>query len=191
MSRIINAVIFAVTLALVARAFYRDGRWALDNGRKAFRFFTVQSNAFCAVAALMVCLAPGQRWAWLMKYVGTAAVTVTMLTVFVFLGPSMGGVGELLRGGDLFMHLLTPLMAILSFALFERRGMGFATALWGLLPVTLYGLWYLYKIIYAPEDRRWEDFYGFNRGGRWPVAFAAMMLGAFAICMALMALQNL
>ena len=190
-SRAINAVIFAVTLVLIARCFRKDGRWSSEGGRIAFRFFTVQSYALCAVASLLTCLAPSRSWAWIVKYIGTAAVSVTMMTVLLFLGPSMGGYGPLLKGGDLFMHLLTPLMAILSFSLFERREMGFATALWGMLPVVLYGVWYLYKIVYAPEDRRWDDFYGFNRGGRWPVAFAGMMIGGFATCMALMALQNL
>lgn len=191
MSIAINAIIFAVTLALVIRCFKREGQWAFENGRRAFRFFTVQSNAFCAISALLMCLAPGARWAWLAKYVGTAAVSVTMLTVFLFLGPSMGGLKPLLSGGDLFMHLLTPLLAIVSFAIFERRGMAFATALWGMLPVVLYGVWYLYKAVFAPEGKNWEDFYGFNKGGKWPIAFAAMMAGAFAVCMGLMALQNL
>ena len=114
-----------------------------------------------------------------------------MLTVFLFLGPSEGTLRRLLSGSDFFMHLLTPLAAIASFILFERRGMDFKTALWGMLPVALYGVWYLYKTIYAPEGKRWEDFYGFNRGGRWPVAFAGMMVGGFAVCMGLMALQNI
>ena len=48
-----------------------------------------------------------------------------------------------------------------------------------------------YRIIYAPEERRWEDFYGFNGGGRWKVSFTAMMIGAFLISMGLMGLQNI
>lgn len=191
MSTAINAIIFLITLALVARFFWKDGAWSPGNARKAFRFFTVQSNAFCAAAALTMCLFPAARWAWTLKYVGTAAVTVTMLTVFLFLGPSMGGYKPLLAGGDLFMHLLTPLLALLSFVLLERRGMDFGTALLGMLPVALYGAWYLYKAVLAPEGKAWEDFYGFNKGGKWPVAFAAMMVGGFGVCVGLMALQNL
>lgn len=190
MDRLINWAIFAITLVLVILTFYKRGQWAFDNARKSFRFFTVQSNALCAVAALLMCLFPEARWAWTFKYVGTAAVSVTMLTVFLFLGPSAGSLKGLLRGSDFFMHLVTPLLAILSFVCLERRGMAFPEALWGMLPVALYGPWYLYKTVYAPGDRRWEDFYGFNRGGRWPLAFAAMMLGAFAVCVGLMALQN-
>ena len=89
------------------------------------------------------------------------------------------------------MHLLTPLAAILSFCVFERRGMTFAQALWGLLPIVLYGPLYLYKILYAPAEKRWDDFYGFNKQGKWPVAFALMVAGTFLMCMAFMAVQNL
>ncbi len=191
MSAIINAVIFAVTLALTVLTFYRKGTWSADHARKAFRFFTVQSNVFCGAAALLMCLFPGQGWSWTLKYVATAAVSVTMLTVFLFLGPTQGGYAALLRGSDFFMHLTTPLLAIVSFCVYERRGMGFGTALWGMLPVMLYGVWYCYKVVFAPEEKRWNDFYGFNRDGKWPIAFTAMLLGAFAVCMGLMAAQNL
>lgn len=191
MSAAINGILFIVTLVLVICLFRKNGAWSPSSARRAFRFFTVQSNALCAVSALMMCLAPNARWAWVIKYVGTAAVSVTMLTVFLFLGPSAGSLKPLLSGPDLFMHLLTPLLAIASFALFERQGMSFATALWGMLPVVLYGCWYLYKVVFAPEGRNWDDFYGFNKGGKWPVAFSAMMAGSFLVCLALMALQNL
>ena len=63
-------------------------------------------------------------------------------------------------------------------------------ALAGLLPVVLYGGLYLYKIRYAPVEKRWEDFYGFSRGGKVALSFAGMVAGTFLICMVLMALQN-
>ena len=140
-----------------------------------------------------MCIFPHSRTAWLLKYIGTAAVTVTMLTVFLFLAPSVGKdwISVLLKGPDLFMHLFTPLLALLSFCVFEKQGMDFATALFGMLPVAVYGPWYLYKIRFAPEAKRWDDFYGFNRGGKWPVSFALMLTGTFLICMGIMALQNL
>ena len=119
-------------------------------------------------------------------------MTVTMLTVFLFLAPSIGKEWlVLLKGPDFFMHLITPLMALISFCALEKRGMDFGTSMLGLLPVVLYGPWYLYKIRFAPEGKRWEDFYGFNRGGKWPVSFAMMLLGTFLICLGIAGLQNL
>ena len=69
--------------------------------------------------------------------------------------------------------------------------MTFGEALLGVLPVILYGACYAYKILKAPPEKAWEDFYGFDKNGRWPVSMAAMFAGAFAVCMGLMALQNI
>lgn len=194
----LNLLIFLVTFALVLGFARKDGQWVPENWRIAFRFFTCQSNMLCAVSCLLTAsfALAGEvpEWLWLLKYTGTAAVTVTMLTVFFFLAPSIGKgwADKLLTGkaSDLFMHLLTPVAALLSFCLFERRGMTFSQALWGMVPVLLYGILYLYKIKAAPQDKRWEDFYGFCRNGRLAVPLAGMLTGTFLICMGLMALQN-
>ena len=191
---LLNAAIFVITLVIVVCFFFRkDHKWDLKRGRFVMRFFTAQSNVLCAVAALLFMFFPQSQGAWLLKYIGTAAVTVTMLTVFLFLAPSIGKnwVSALLKGPDLFLHLITPLLALFSFCFLEKRGMDFRMALLGMLPVLLYGPWYLYKIRFAPEGKRWDDFYGFNKGGKWPISFAMMAVGTFLMCMGLMALQNL
>lgn len=196
--RILNVFIALLTLLLVLGFFRKDGKLEPERGKFALRFFTTQSNILVAAASLLTALALSSegtipRWIWTLKYIGTAAVTVTMLTVFLFLAPSIGKdwVKYLLTGSDIFMHLLTPLLALFTFCVFERQGMTFCESLWGMLPVLLYGPLYLYKILFAPPEKRWDDFYGFNKQGKWPVAFAAMVAGTFAICMALMAVQNI
>ena len=195
---ILNLAIVLATPLLLIRFWRRTGRQDREKFRAAFRFFTVLSNILCSVTALvmLVALLAGAvpEWVWILKYIGTAAVTVTMLTVFLFLAPSVGKdwYDVLLKSlGDLFMHLLTPLMALVSFCVFERRGMTFPRSLFGLLPVALYGPVYLYHILYAPEGKRWKDFYGFNRGGKWPAAMTGMLIGTFLMCLGIMALQNL
>lgn len=190
MDLFLNALIFIITLVLTLGFFLKDGVWKFSYGRKAFRYFTVQSNVLCAVAALMMCFDAFLPWAWGLKYIGTVSVTVTMLTVFLFLGPNMG-YRELLKGRDFFMHLLTPLLAIGSFCTLEKRGLSFRMALLGMLPLIAYSALYLYKVLYAPADARWEDFYGFNKGGKWPLSLILMLLGCFLICMVFMKLQNI
>lgn len=185
----INLAIFVTTLVILVLYFYKDGHWQLERGLMAFRYFTVLSNAFCAVSALIMAVAQisGTVPAAVLvfKYMGAVGVTVTLLTVFLFLGPTQGGYGHLLKGDNLYMHLIGPLLAIVSFRFLERDRMPLAAALLGVVPVMLYGMVYLYKIILAPEDRRWEDFYGFNHGGMWPVTFAAMLVGTLSVCAAL------
>ncbi len=193
MSIAFDLAIFFITLVLTVRFFRKDGAWNAEKGKIAFRFFTVQSNVLCALSALLLCLFPGSRAVWLLKYAGTAAVSVTMLTVLFYLGP-MYGYKKLLSGGDLFMHLITPLLALVSFCAFEKRGLSFSEALWGLAPVILYGALYMYRVVFCPKDtpdKAWEDFYGFNQTGKYYLSAAMMVAGTFLICMGLMALQNL
>ena len=186
-SIVINAIIFVATFAIDLSYFRKDGTWNLGHGLKQFRFFTVLSNNLCAIAALMMAISQISgnvpQWIFMMKYLGTMSVTLTFLTVLLFLGPTQGGYGKWFFERDFFyMHLIGPLLAILSFCLLERRRLSFGNAMTGLVPVVLYGAVYLYKVILAPEERRWEDFYGFNRGGMWPITGAVMLVGASAVC---------
>ena len=166
---------------------------AMGHAKKApvkviLRFFTALSNLFCAAASLAVAVS---SLAWnvpdavlILKYVGTCAVTVTMLTVLLFLGPTIG-YKPLFTGPDLWLHLICPVLAIISFLLWDKPDMPFAAVLLGMLPVPLYGLVYLYRVLRAPEERRWPDFYGFNRGGKWPLSYAAMTVGAAVVSVVL------
>ena len=42
---------------------------------------------------------------------------------------------------------------------------------------------YLWKVVYCPEEKRWEDFYGFNKDGKWPVSYGIMIAGTLVICL--------
>ena len=182
----INVVKFVTTFAIVIKHFHVDGAWQFCKGLKQFRYFTVLSNCLCAAGALLMII--GQIKGdvtppiFMVKYMGTVSVTVTILTVFLFLAPSQGGLKDLISGDFFYMHLIGPLLAILSFCLLERQRMSFGTAMAGIVPMLLYGAVYLYKVILAPEDQRWEDFYGFNKGGMWPIACVVMAVGAAIVC---------
>ncbi len=177
-SFLINLIIFVVTMVLVAMFFREEGKFNLSRPKRAFRFFTTQSNVLCAIASLCMCFFPGEQWAYYLKIIGTAAVIVTMLTVIFFLGPIYGYLA-MYKGADLFMHLLTPLMAIVSLFFFERRGIGFLTSFIGMLPVALYAPLYLYKVVLTMQ---WDDFYQFNVDGKWKRSYAMMLAGSAVIC---------
>ncbi len=156
--------------------------------RVVLRFFTVQSNLLCTLASVIVAacrLSDAVPEAVLvLKFIGTVAVAVTLLTVMVFLGPTLG-YRILLTGPDLFLHLVCPALALVSYFAWDKPSGPWPAALLGMLPVVLYGMLYIYKVVLAPEDRRWEDFYGFNRGGKWPLSLAVMLLGTLILSIAL------
>ena len=179
MDTAINIVIFVITAISILSCFRNDGHWDLPKGKKSLRFFTILSNLFCAISALLLVLSTSY-WVWLLKYVGTVAVTVTLLTVLFFLGPNMG-FKQMLSGKDLYLHLCGPLMAIVSFCFMERwYVLSFHLSLLGILPVIIYGFLYLFEVVILEN---WDDFYGYNRDGKWKLSMAAMFAGGFAVCM--------
>ncbi len=181
-SLIMNALIVLFVLGAVLW----DYRKA-DPHRVVFRYFTTLSNVFCAVAALVLVTVgdPVPFWALLLKYIATVTVTVTLLTVCCFLLPVSHDGKGMYGGAELFLHLICPLLAIVSFLAFEKPSAGASMPAWiipiGVVPVILYGFLYLNKVIRAPEAHRWNDFYGFNRNGKWALSFGAMVFASALI----------
>ena len=85
----IQIILNALIVILVAVPLIRDCR--VNPVKLVFRYFTTQSNVLCAAAsfAMIIALLAGKvpQAVILLKYVGTAAVTVTLLTVFFFPAP--------------------------------------------------------------------------------------------------------
>ena len=180
---ILNLIVFADMVFFTIMSFKNEEGWKLKNGKRPLKYFTFLSNVHLAIASLLIIIFPNSFIVWMIKYTGTAAVTVTMITVLVFLGPTIG-YKIVLTGRELWMHLINPLIAIITFSLLERRSLPFVYSLFGMLPVMLYGIMYLYKVLLAKEEKRWDDFYGYNKGGKWYISIILMMIGTFAICMA-------
>lgn len=184
----------AAALLLFSEAF----AFAADIRKKtlrpqSFRFFTIESNLFAGICALVslitriVCLPAGRevpQWVVLLTFTAACAVTVTLMTVVVFLGPTMG-YRKMFEGTSLWFHLLCPLIAIVSLILFTGgEKISGAAVLWGILPVVVYGAIYYTEVIVT---KKWEDFYGFNRGGKWLLSIILMLAGAALIAFLLAA----
>ena len=153
-----------------------------------FRFFTILSNLLCAFACLLVLVfrivgkVPAS--VLVLKYVGTSCVTLTFLTVMLFLGPFVYSYKQLLSGPDLFFHAVNPLLAIVSYLAWARAQGSFSHVLLGTLPVLLYACLYLKKVVLDPEEKRWEDFYGLNKG-HWLFSFIIMVAAGALISVVL------
>lgn len=209
MRKIVAAISLAMNLLVFILVIYCTSLYFVEtgvgnmavNGAECFRYFTIDSNILCAftgifviIGDLFVILGMSDRlpgYAILIKQVGTTAITVTFLTVMFFLGPTQG-YDKMFAGGNLCMHLICPLLAIVSYLFFEcGQGTSFKmvllNSLYGLIPVVLYGGVYLVQVVILES---WSDFYGFNRGGMWYISIIAMLMAAYAISLMLMAAQN-
>lgn len=88
----------------------------MHNGINSLKYFTVLSNLFEGLASVVWLISSRNNGkasarAELLKYIAAAAVGLTCVVVLTFLGP-LYGYPEMFAGPSLFMHLLTPVIAI-------------------------------------------------------------------------------
>ena len=183
-SAVINEAILFTTFLAMRGLVQRTPKEKLPEN---FRYFTVLSNLFCALTALilLVCELFGAMpaWAVALKYMGAAAVTVTFLTVFLYLLPVTRSLDGLLRGAPEFiMHVVTPVLAIFSFLFFENNEMSVWLIPLALVPVLLYGWLYFNRVV---VKKAWDDMYGFNKTGKWQLSFGLMTAGTIAVAVLL------
>ena len=195
-SVLINALIVILTFLTISYVIL-----AMISGKKGhgqspwtyFRYFTTDSNILAAAAGIAVSIGdllmtsgritelPG--WICGLKMAGTAAVTVTFLTVILFLGPTQGGYKQFYVEEGFYLHIAGPLLAILSFLFLDPiPGGGIFMGIAGILPVVIYGLIYLRRVVLLrPGEEGWPDFYGFNRNGHWKASMTVMFLAGAVV----------
>ncbi len=196
---IVQILIIALTFYSTGYMFFISGSGNMRVNRAViFRYFTVDSNILCAVSCVfsLIHMLLGNKTeskaVMLFRYAGTAAVTVTMMTVLLFLGP-LYGYASMFSRWNLWLHLLGPLLSILSFVCLERDGTRPEKKhlFLSLLPVIVYGLVYLVMVVMLGSEKGgWPDFYAFNAGGRWYISYAVMIAATALIGIALRKLRT-
>ena len=185
----VQTIIIVFTAWSICTMFFISGSGNMRVRRyTVFRYFTVDSNILCAISCVFSLIRAlrgktQSKACMLFRYAGTAAVTVTMVTVLLFLGPVFGYASMFSRW-NLWLHLLGPILAIVSFVWLERDG-SFPEKkhlILSMLPVIVYGIVYLVmSVVIGAGNGGWQDFYGFNRSGKWYLSYIAMMAGTALI----------
>ena len=199
-SLIMNALIMVFTTAIVVSYFTGKPGVLIKTGYESFKFFTTDSNILSAIAALFVLIFDIRiiidkdkeipSWAVIAKYIGTTSVMLTFATVMLFLGP-MYGYYFVLKDTAFYMHFAGPLLALISLWLFEpyyiipKRFIHLAA-----VPMAIYGTVYLIEVLIIGEFDGWDDFYGFNTGGRWYLSIAGILLGTYLLAIIIRLLHN-
>lgn len=166
------------------------------NGEGILQYYTMESNLFgaaaCAIMAVFLLrkIFSGKdvpAWATIIKYMSVCCLSVTFFVVVTILAPmniEKGGYWALLMRDDmLYLHLLCPVLAIVSFLLFDKvpfRTIKMAcislvpTACYATVTTTLNAAYVMagpYPFLYVHEQPVWMSF-------MW---FALILGGAFAI----------
>ncbi len=204
-SFIINILIVVFTVYAVS-TFYTgigDGNMAVE-GTKSFRYFTVDSNILAAILSAIMLVFNIKRIKnintevpnsiRLMKFMSTVAVTLTMITACFFLS-TIYSLKMMISGNCFFLHLITPLLAIITCTVFEAdKNLSFKEILTGLIPTVVYGTVYVIMVlIIGKANGGWEDFYSFNSGileNKWYLSIFIMLFATFLISLALKAIHK-
>ena len=146
------------------------------------RFFTVESNIFLGISALLfavneIKVLKGKskeinKRCYVLKLMATTAVGLTFFVVFAYLGPiATTGISSLLMNSNLFFHLVIPVLGILNFVLFEKTDkLNFKNTFYGMVPTAVYGYYYLFNVIIHMENGKVSptyDWYWFVQYGVW------------------------
>ncbi len=162
-----------------------EGEALSTRGLRSLKYFTVLSNllfgASCVIYAVFETkTGRGDMPPWLriLRLASVCAVSLTFLTVVLFLG-RIYGYRSMFAGNNLYFHLVIPLAAVILFLFIDRKDeLRPQQCVLCLIPVLLYGVGYIINVLINGRGE-WphaNDFYGFFN---WGTAVGAGIL----VCM--------
>ena len=193
-------VVFATVGMMLGFEFMGHSDLLSSTHISVFKFFTVDSNLFIGFASLLLliqeCLfiKTGKKIPkiyYLLKYMATCSVCLTMLITLCFLAPfSVYKFTDFYMNSNLFYHFIIPVLSVISFVLYEKQSFSIIDSLYSLLPMACYGVFYMFLVIPHIQNGMVSydyDFYGFLRGGAqtvfWviPLLFIVMYIIGYGI----------
>ena len=182
-------VILAVTGIILMLTSEAEEGALQSSGLENFKFYTVLSNVFCGIVALIdlicICAKKGTGKMAALKLAAVCGVAITFAVVAFMFGP-LYGFANFYKRGNLFFHLLLPVTAMAEFIFVKRKKIPFRYTVFAAIPTLLYAIGYLLNILINGIGGPWpdtNDFYGFLNWG-WPAGiciFTGIPLTAFAV----------
>ncbi len=210
-SLIINILTIFAVIGSFVYSFFLTGEMALTaKGLNSLRFYTVISNLLLAILAIplvineFISLKKNElkisAYASGLKFLGVAGTTITILTVACFISPmevkNGGSYLTTFQGPNLIYHFISPLLALVSFCVFEsNQKLKFRKTPYGLISILAYASFYILNIKFHYTTNGIDgvyDWYGFlgKDGNRsiWLVAII-VILASYLVCILLWALK--
>ena len=149
-------------------------------GTKSFRYFTIDSNILVAISSILMIISilfkKQNIVIDVINYVSTCQITLTLITVLIFLGPTMG-YKPLLANEQLLLHLIVPLLKIINCLIFENhKNIKIKHTIYSFIPYLIYASFYIINVLII---KSWEDFYGFTKylGTAFNIMFMTLLIG--------------
>ena len=122
LSLVLKFAIFALVVTGIVDS-YMGNSYAGPS--KTLLYYTNQSNVLMGIICLFFALwqifskRSMPRWAYVVKYAGTVAITITFLVFWLFLAPFMTADMPIYTLNSICLHLVAPLLAVTDFILFD------------------------------------------------------------------------
>ena len=185
LSIIFNCLIFIFTLfatisMIIGFKFMGQLEVLSERNFKSFKYFTVDSNVFAGLVSLAYVIykltANGKKRSvmprafYILKLAASTGVTLTMMVTVFYLAPtSNGNFLHYFMNSNFFMHLITPLLCIISFIFFEAaEPQKLIMSVPGIIPMLLYSFFYIPNVLLHLDNGkvvRAYDWYNFLAGG--------------------------
>ena len=184
-SIILNSLIFIVTLfatisMIIGFKFMGEFEVLSSRNFKSFKYFTVDSNVFAGLISLAYVIfkfsQDGKKQStlpgtfYILKLAATTGVTLTMMVTVFYLAPTSNGKFlHYFMNSNFFMHLITPLLCIISFIFFEvAEPQKLVMSFTGIIPMMLYSFFYTPNVLLHLDNGKVDrtyDWYNFLAGG--------------------------
>lgn len=185
LSIIFNCLIFIFTLfatisMIIGFKFMGEFEVLSSRNFKSFKYFTVDSNVFAGLISLAYVIfkfsQDGKKQStlpgtfYILKLAATTGVTLTMMVTVFYLAPtSNGNFLHYFMNSNFFMHLITPLLCIISFIFFEvAEPQKLVMSFTGIIPMMLYSFFYTPNVLLHLDNGKVDrtyDWYNFLAGG--------------------------
>jgi len=196
-SFVLNIVVFIMTVAATIIMFMGfkfmpgNGPVLEATSLEMFKFFTVDSNIFMGIVALLFAIYEYKyfnkkinslpKYLYILKLMSCSGVGLTFFVVFAYLGPIYeGGIYGMLLNSNLFYHFLIPVVSIISFIFFEKNNkLNFKDSFYGLVPCLLYSVYYCTNVLLHVENGKVSplyDWYWFIQNGIWTAFIVAPLI---------------
>ena len=159
-----------------------------------YETFTGLSNIFlglvclgCAIYRLSKRELELPKVLFVLKIIALAEITITFITTAVILSPNLGSNWwRLYINNNLFNHLLTPLLSIVTFIILEERvEISYRFCFLAVIPVIAYGFFYVPNVYtHLTSDGSVDlayDIYGFGRFGTFVFFLFSLLFISFSI----------
>ena len=173
----LNVIIICLAGAGVGRMIdHKDDAGVLmASGLENLKYFTVLSNIFCLIVAIIfiVLSLMRKKCPIILKLISVSGVALTFAIVAFFLAPMYPDL-NMYEGTNRLFHLIVPIVAMIEFIMYEQeRKMPFKYTFFAAIPSLIYGNCYLANCLIngVGEWPETNDWYGFLNWG-YPVGIA-------------------